>query len=122
MDRKALMRATAVGTALQLGMVVSGHFIPAVAMLFAPLGMGLSLVAGVLYGRWAAGTRAEAGTRAAAGGALAGGVCAFLGIAVSWGLGDVTAIILAFGTLSSVVAGALGGVLGRRIARVSAAA
>ena len=115
MDRNALMRATAVGTALQLGMVVSGHFIPAVAMLFAPLGMGLSLVAGVLYGRWAA------GRRAAAGGALAGGVCALLGIAVSWGLGDVTAIILAFGTLSSVVAGALGGMVGRRLGRLSAA-
>lgn len=115
MDRNALIRATAVGTALQLAMVVSGHFIPGVAMLFAPLGMGLSLVAGVLYGLWAA------GSRAASGGALAGGVCAFLGIAVSWGLGDVTALILAFGTLSSAVAGALGGMVGRRFGRVSAA-
>ena len=49
----------------------------------------------------------------AVGGLIAGGLCAFIGICVSYALGDVTAIILAMGTLSSAVTGAIGGWLGR---------
>lgn len=110
LEKDALIRATALGTVLQVAMVVSGHFIPAIALLFAPLGVGISLLAGLLYGRWA-------GPKGAwAGGALAGGLCALLGIALSFGLGDVTAAILALGTLSSAVGGMLGGWLGGRLA------
>lgn len=106
----ALVQATAAGTAAQLAMVTGGHYIPAIANLFAVGGMGISLVAGVLYARLAGpGTRGAA----AAGGAIAGGLCAIIGIAVSYALGDVPAFILAFGTLSSAATGAIGGVLGR---------
>jgi hypothetical protein len=106
---RALFTAAAVGTLLQLAMVVTGHFVPAIAQLFGPLGMGISLVAGWLYVRLAGSQpRGKAVWRAM----LVGGICAFLGIVVSFLLGDVTAVILAFGTLSSAVTGALGGFLG----------
>ena len=50
-----------------------------------------------------------------------GGACALIGIAISWALGDVTATILAFGTLSSALTGALGGAIGYRVGRSTAA-
>lgn len=108
-----LLRATTLGTVLQIAMVVTGHFVPAIARLFGPLGMTLSLVAGAAYAVWAAvpGDRPATGG-AAAGGAVAGGVCAFIGIAISLALGDVSAALLGLGTASSAVAGALGGLLG----------
>jgi hypothetical protein len=100
--------ATAIGTALQLAMVIAGHFVPAVAALFAIGGMAISAVAGALYGRHAA-----ALGDGALGGAIAGGVCALIGIAVSCALGDVDAMVLVFGTLASAVTGLIGGIAGR---------
>ncbi len=77
----------------------------------AVVGMAISLGAGVLYTRRALPvTRSEA----AIGGASAGGVCALIGIVVSYGLGDVPALVVAFGTLSSAATGAIGGLLGGR--------
>jgi hypothetical protein len=104
-SRSALVTATAIATGLQVAMVVTGHFVPAVAALFAPLGTFLSLVAGVLYARLSG---APVGP-AAAGGAVAGALCGVLGVAVSLALDDVTAIVLAIAAVSGIVAGALGG-------------
>ena len=109
MNPRALVIATLVGTVLQVAMVVAGHSSPAVASMFAVGGMGLSLLAGVVYARVArSATKGSAGT----GGAVAGAICAFLGILVSHLLGDVPASLLALGTLSSAVTGAIGGVIG----------
>jgi len=102
----AMTRWLIIGTVLQLIMVISGHFNAFIAQnLFAVGGMAISLIAGAGYG-------ASAATRGAgaAGGALVGGVCALIGIVVSFALGDVPALILAVGTLSSAVTGAIGGV------------
>src|SRR5690606_35077827 len=93
--RGALLRAVVVGTLLQLAMVVSGHWVAAIAALFAVLGMAISLLAGWLAAAWAS----VRGGRAARDGAIAGGSCALLGILVSWALGDVPAGVVAFGTL-----------------------
>jgi hypothetical protein len=71
--------------------------------------MGISLVAGVLYARLA---RATTKGSASIGGLAAGAICAFLGILVSYLLGDVPASLLALGTISSAVTGAIGGLLG----------
>ena len=101
----ALRRGIVVGTVLQLVMVVAGHWVAAIAALFAILGMAISAVAGWLAARW---TGASGGA-AAGNGAIAGGVCALIGIVVSYALGDVTAAVIAFGTLSSAVTGAIGG-------------
>lgn len=105
----AMTQATAIGTVAQLAMVVSGHFTPTIANLFAIGGMGISLVAGLLYARKGVTTTRGA---SATGGALVGGICALIGIVVSFALGDVTAMIIAFGTLSSAVTGAIGGAIG----------
>ena len=105
-----IIRATAIGTAAQIAMVVAGHFVPAVAELFAIGGMGISAVAG-----WAAMRGQTASLGGAAGqGAIAGAVCAAIGIAVSVTLGDVPTSLLALGTGSSAVTGLIGGVIGRR--------
>lgn len=108
---RGLLRATLVGTVLQMAMVVSGHYDRSVANLFAVLGMTISLVAGLLAGRWS-GAAARGG--AAAVGLVAGAACALLGILESYYLGDVPAWVVAFGTSSSAVTGAIGGFLGRR--------
>jgi NAD/NADP transhydrogenase beta subunit len=112
MNRNALIRASVIGTGLQLAMIVAGHFIPFVRdNLFAIVGMLISLIAGLLYARAAKGKLADS----LIGGAVAGGVCALIGIAASFALGDVPAMVIAFGTLSSAVTGAVGGAIGRAV-------
>lgn len=100
-----------VGTVLQTGMVLAGHWVAAVAKLFGPLGVAISLLVGLLWARESSGSYGEG----AGGGAVVGGACALIGILISFLLGDVTAVILAFGTLSSAVTGAVGGLLGHRL-------
>lgn len=114
MSSRALVIATCIGTVLQVLMVVAGHSSPRVKALFAVGGMGLSLVAGLIYAWLAA---PEPATTAALGGAIAGAICAFLGIAVSYFLGDVPVTLLALGTVSSAVTGAIGGWIGALIRR-----
>lgn len=107
---RALWRATLIGTVFQVAMVVGGHYVPALKSLFGPAGMLISLGAGWMFGRMApAGSKATA----ALGGLAAGAGCAFLGILESFYLGDVPASLLALGTASSAVTGALGGLLSR---------
>ncbi|MEP6991834.1 MAG: hypothetical protein ABJA80_12960 [bacterium] len=109
MNHRAIKQAAIAGTVLQLAMVLVGHSNPAVARMFAVGGMGISLVAGVIYAHLAG---KDSMRGAARGGAEAGGICALIGIIVSYALGDVTALVLVAGTLSSVVTGALGGWIG----------
>jgi hypothetical protein len=111
MNRKALIIATDIGMVLQLIMVITGHYEPAVAAWFAIGGMLISFVAGVIYARWARNGWADS----LIGGALAGGICALVGIAVSYALGDVAAMILVFGTIGSAVAGLIGGAVAKLV-------
>ncbi len=109
----ALIKWTIVGTVLQVVMVVAGHYVDFIRQnVFAIGGMGISLVVGVLYVRAAA--RSAGG--AALGGGFVGGGCALLGIFVSVLLGDVPANILVFGTLGSLLAGLIGGVVAYAVA------
>ena len=96
-----MMTWIAVGTALQIAMVVAGHFIPPLRDWWGPGGMLIALVVGCLaaQARW---------SDTLVAGALAGGVGAFIGILIALLLGDVPAMLLALGTLSSVVAGIIG--------------
>jgi uncharacterized membrane protein YeaQ/YmgE (transglycosylase-associated protein family) len=96
-----MMTWIAVGTALQIAMVVAGHFIPPLRAWWGPGGMLISLVVGCLAAqtRW---------SQTLVAGALAGGVGAFVGILIALLLGDVPAMLLALGTISSVVAGVIG--------------
>ena len=99
-----------IGTGLQLVMVLAGHYSPGVAQFFPAGGMAISAVAGALA---ALGSRPASLGSAAGSGAVAGGVCAFVGILVSYFLGDVPAAVLGFGTVSSAVTGAIGGLVGK---------
>jgi hypothetical protein len=109
MNSRAVTQAAVIGTVLQLVMVICGHFVPAIANLFAFVGVSISLIAGIIYVK-AAGRATTASH--ALGGFIAGGLCALIGIAVSYFLGDVEMMILAAGTGSSAVTGAIGGVIG----------
>lgn len=103
-----MIQWTVLGIVLQTAMVLAGHWVAAVAQLFGPLGIVISLVVGLLWAR----NGARAYGHAAVGGAAVGGACAFVGIAISFALGDVGALILAVGTASSAITGALGGLGG----------
>lgn len=119
LNTRALLLASAIGTVLQVAMVVAGHYNKSVAALFAVGGMGLSLVAGLLYAMW---SRGHAASSVVVGALAAGAICAFLGILVSHMLGDVPRSLLALGTISSAVTGALGGWLGTFLFRAGATA
>jgi hypothetical protein len=119
LNARALSLAAALGTVLQIAMVLIGHSHPAVAGLYAAGGMGFSLLAGLAYPFWARGGSASA---AAVGGLAAGALCALIGIFVSYLLGDVPASLLALGTISSAVTGAFGGWAGRMLFRAGVVA
>jgi hypothetical protein len=110
-NSRAVLIASIVGTVLQVAMVVAGHSNPSVSAMFAVGGMSISLIAGIIYGYLVKGPRLLSGL--IAGGATAGGVCAFIGILVSHLMGDVPASLLALGTISSIVTGAIGGAIGK---------
>lgn len=112
MNRRTLINATIIGLVFQLIMVVSGHFIPLIKEQgFAIGGMLISLLAGVIYLRSTRGSWSDS----LVGGALAGGICALIGIAVSFGLGDVDAGVLVFGTIASAVAGVIGAAIAKAV-------
>jgi hypothetical protein len=118
--RGAFTNALIVGTILQLAMVLSGHWVEFIKLnVFAIGGMLISAVAGVLYARASREPRGASAVK----GTVVGGLCALIGIAVSFALGDVPANILVFGTLGSAVAGAIGGAIaGGRGAKTFSAA
>ncbi|MBV8688018.1 MAG: hypothetical protein JOZ90_00895 [Alphaproteobacteria bacterium] len=111
MVARALLVAATVGTVLQLAMVLAGHRLPSLQAYYGPGGMLLSLLAGALYARMAAGGWGDV----LLGGAVAGGLCALLGIALSHVLGDVPASLLALGSAASAAAGAAGAALVRAL-------
>lgn len=114
MNTRALAYAIVIGLVLQLVMVIAGHYVPFIKNnIFAIGGMLISLVAGLIYARRAAGGWGGA----FGGGLIAGGVCGLLGIAVSVMLGDVPAEVLGYGTAGSAVAGLIGGGIGKLLAR-----
>jgi hypothetical protein len=118
MNRNALIFATVIGTVAQVAMVAVGHFVPAVRGAYMWGGLGLSLVAGLLYAWKARG----AWGGALIGGLVAGGVCAVIGIAVSYLLKDVPMSLIALGGGSSAVTGLIGGAIGKLMTRTPAAA
>jgi hypothetical protein len=118
MHKPALLRALFIGTALQLTMILVGHLVPGLAQgnFFAIVGTTLGAVTGFLYGRRA--TEGGMGPTAAAG-AIAGGVAGVVGAAASAGLGDVPLTTIGIAGVSTVVTGAIGGVLGRMLGQRS---
>ena len=111
MGNNPLVRATGAGTALQILMVVVGHFMPSIqAGLFPIGGTAIGAITGILASLWSKG--ASMGNQLG-GGAVAGGLAGVLGTLVSVGLGDVPMSTVAVAGGSTVVAGAIGALIGR---------
>lgn len=107
---KGLSKPTMIGTVLQVAMVLLGKVSPMVGQNFAIGGTTIAAITGVLASMMA--KQAGAGA-AAGGGAIAAGVSALIGTAVSMATGQTGMDTIAIGTGSSVVAGALGGIVGQ---------
>ncbi len=105
-----LLKATTIGTILQVLMVVGGHYLPQLAQLFPVLGTGLGGLAGLLFGLF---NKGASGGVLAGGGAAAGGIGGLLGSAISMAMGDVPGATVGIATGSTAVAGAIGGLLGK---------
>jgi hypothetical protein len=108
-----LLGALGAGLALQVGMVVLGHYVPQAQQL------GLFPIAGTLIGGvtgWLA-TYAGHLAPAAARGAGVACVCGIVGSLVSTLLGDVPVSNFIVAGGATLVAGAIGGVLRSRVGR-----
>ncbi len=119
MGSNPLVKAIGVGTGLQVLMVVIGHFIPSLqaANLFPIGGTLIGLVTGWLAGQGSAG--AGLGKLATNGG-IAGGLAGVLGSFVSTGLGDVPLGNAGIAGASTLVAGAIGGILNQFLGKKAA--
>mgnify|MGYP004076675369 CR=1 FL=1 len=95
------------GLALQVVMVLLGHWSETVLLLSGVLGTGIPFVLGAAYGA------AEARTipTAAKGGFLIGIVGALAGVLLAIALGDQPWILLTFAPLSSAATGTLGAII-----------
>ncbi len=96
------------GVALQMLMVVAGHFSEAVIDLSALLGMGIPFALGIGYGV----TVPRSFGEAAKGGAVIGFVGALVGVLAAVLMGDQPWMLLTFAPVSSAVTGLLGAVIG----------
>jgi hypothetical protein len=117
MSNSPLGRAVGAGTVMQVAMVVIGHFVPSLqeAGLFPIGGTLIGLVTGWLAGRGSPpGTNA---TTVARDGGIAGGVAGVLGSLVSTALGDVPLVNMTIAGGSTLVTGALGGLLARAMGK-----
>ena len=110
---KGLSKPTMIGTVLQVGMILLGKVSPMIGQNFAIGGTSIAAATGVIASLM--GKPAGMGG-AAGGGAIAAGVSALIGTLVSMATGQTGMDTIAIGTGSSVVAGAIGGVIGQLFA------
>ncbi len=112
-----LGRALGTGTILQVLMVVIGHYMPSLqeAGLFPIGGTLIGLLTGFLSGKGAAaGSPAMPVARDAG---IAGGLAGAIGSLVSTALGDVPLANIAIAGGSTLVTGALGGLIARAMGK-----
>ena len=114
MARHAFRLATALGSVLQVGMVLLGLAFPALQRgnLYPIGGTILALGAGFLFARWVA---ANSLAPALLGGAFAGGFSSFLGVLVAAVTGQAEpgpVVSVLIGTVTGFVAGSVGGFFG----------
>lgn len=107
---KGLTKPMLIGTVLQVVMVLLGKVNPTVAQNFAIGGTSIAVLTGVLASVM---NRQPAMGGAVGGGAIAAGVSALIGTVVSMATGQSGTETIMIGTGSSVVAGAIGAVVGQ---------
>jgi hypothetical protein len=121
MEKRAFRRAVALGTVLQVLMVLLGLAVPSLEQenLYPIVGTLLALLAGFLFARWAPGSTFKP---ALVGGALAGGLSSLVGVLLVALTGPADASTVLVATVTGFVAGGIGGFFGRLFgqARVSA--
>lgn len=114
-DGKLIQRAAITGIALQVTMVVIGHYVPWVRVNAYEFGaMMIAGLSGLFYGR----DFGKGYARGALGGAVAGGTCGLIGISLANILGDVALIVLPVGTVITILTGAIGGLFGQMAANI----
>lgn len=95
------------GVALQVAMVLAGHYSETVLLLSGILGTGIPFALGLWYGA----VEPRDLKAASKGGFLIGIVGAFVGVVLAILLGDQTWILLTFAPLSSGATGLLGAII-----------
>ncbi|HXC55023.1 MAG TPA: hypothetical protein VNU97_06990 [Rhizomicrobium sp.] len=114
-DGKLIQRAAITGIALQVTMVVVGHYVPWVRLNFYEFGaMMFAGLAGLFYAR----DYGKGYARGALGGAIAGGTSGIIGISLANILGDVALVVLPFGAALTILTGAIGGLFGQMGANI----
>ncbi len=103
----AVLLWAGLGTILQIGLVVAGHYSDGVYSAWPVPSLSTSVLAGVAY---VIHIRRSYGDSAWHGG-MVGGICTFLGTALAAVLADVSALQLATVALGGIVVGAVAGVL-----------
>lgn len=118
MGNNPLVKALGAGTVLQVLMVLVGHFAPSLQTGLFPIGgTAIGLITGWLAGK---GLPGAALGKLAANGGIAGAGAGILGSLVSTGLGDVPMSNAGIAGGSTLVAGALGGILTHFLGKKSA--
>ena len=115
-DGKLVQRAAITGIALQVTMVVIGHYFVWVrvnASEFAA--MMIAGLVGLFYGR----DFAKGYARGALGGAIAGGTSGVFATCAARILGDVPLIAIPVGTAVMILTGAIGGLFGQMSANIA---
>jgi hypothetical protein len=107
-----MLKAVTTGSILQGGMVAAGHFLPGLleANLYPILGTSIGWLTGLVYGASSHGTTLFG---SAARGAWAAGFTAGLAIGAAWALGQVPLNRIGIAAMTAVVAGMIGGGLGK---------
>ena len=115
-DGRLVQRAALTGIALQVTMVVIGHYIAwfhAHASEFA--GMMIAGLVGLFYGR----DYGRGYARGALGGAIAGGTSGLFATGAANIMGDIPLIAIAVGTAVTILTGAIGGLFGQMGANIA---
>ena len=109
---KGLTKPTVIGTVLQVGMILLGMVSPVIGQNFAIGGTSIAAATGVIAALMA---RPAGVGGAAGGGAIAAGVSALIGTLASMATGQTGPDTILIGTGASVMAGALGGIVGQLV-------
>ena len=109
-DGKLVQRAAVTGIALQITMVVIGHYSPWVQVHVSQFAaMMIAGLAGLFYGR----DYNRGYARGALGGAIAGGTGGLIATCAANVLGDVSLLTIPIGTAVMILTGAIGGLFGQ---------
>ncbi len=114
-DGKLVQRAAITGIALQVTLVVIGHYVYWVHINVSEFAAMMSAgLAGLFYGR----DYAKGYAKGALGGAIAGGTSGLIAVCAANILGDIPLLEIPVGTAVMILTGAIGGLFGQMGANI----